>query len=161
MSVRSEKRTISKAEFLNMASEMHCDTTYLATRLSNRMKRTVGDALSLTAHNVVAELYSANKIRIEDQISFNLRRGKLLNALAGLDTFEVDLNLVYSVLRRNPEGAYRTEHGRTMKPAEAMESIDKRVTRIVEQKEAIEKMVKAIVKKDKEKFPEYYNSNTK
>lgn len=159
MPVRKDKRGTNKAEFLKTISDMQCDTTYLITRLSNRMKRAVGDALAVSCHKVASELYSANKIRIEDQISFNARRRKLLEAVSDLDSFEVDLTLVYAVLRRNPEGAYRTETGRTMKPADAMANIDKRVSKIIEQKESVEKMVKAVIKHDNAKFPQYFEHN--
>lgn len=124
MSVLNDKRTVSKAEYVNTANQIYVGTLAFLTRLSARYARLIAEPVAKLAGEVMDETEKANKIYPSDDQRKALRKGHLLEALASLSALDVRLSHCYAILTQNPEGCFTTAQGRTLKAAEATERLD-------------------------------------
>lgn len=124
MSVLKEKRSVSKAAYVNTASQIYVETLAFLTRLSARYARLIAEPIAKLAGEVMDETEKANKIYPSDDQRKALRKGHLLEALASLSALDVRLTHCYAILAQNPEGCFTTAQGRTLKAAEATERLD-------------------------------------
>ena len=124
MSVLHDKRTVSKAEYVNTANQIYVETLAFLTRLSARYARLIAEPVAKLAGEVMDETEKANKIYPSDDQRKALRKGHLLEALASLSALDVRLSYCYAILTQNPESCFTTAQGRTLKAAEATERLD-------------------------------------
>ena len=119
MSVLKEKRTTSKAEYVNTANQIYVRTVDFLSCLSARYSRLIA---ADTAHLAGQE---ANKIFPSDQLRKDLRKTHHLEALAALSALDVRLTHCYMILCQNPQGAFADSKGKSVPPKEAMERLDR------------------------------------
>ena len=125
MSVLKEKRTTSKAEFVNVANQIYVQTIAFLTRLSARYSRLIAEPTAKLAGEVMDYAEKANATFPKDDMTRAKRRDYLLSANASLSALDVRLTHCYMVINQNPEGAFTTSAGRTVDGKEAVAKIDK------------------------------------
>lgn len=125
MSVLKQKRTTSKAEFVNTANQIYVETLNFLTRLSARYSRIVAEPVAVLAGEVIDYAEKANSIFPSDAQRVELRKAHLLEARASLMALDVRLTHCYTLMSQNPEGCFTTAKGKTVGPSEAAEKLDK------------------------------------
>lgn len=125
MSVLKQKRTTSKAEFVNTANEIYVETLNFLTRISARYSRLLAEPVAKLAGEVIDYAEKANSIYPSSEQRKALRRAHLLEARASLMALDVRLTHCYLVMNQNPEGCFTTAKGKTVGAAEATEKLDK------------------------------------
>ena len=125
MSVLKQKRTTSKAEFINTANQIYVETLNFLTRLSARYSRLIAEPVAKLAGEIIDHAEKANSIFPSDNQRIEMRKAHLLEARASLMALDVRLTHVYLILNQNPEGAFTTSKGNPVKSQDAMEKLDK------------------------------------
>ena len=125
MSVLKQKRTTSKAEFINTANQIYVETLNFLTRLSARYSRLIAEPVAKLAGEIIDHAEKANSIFPSDNQHIEMRKAHLLEARASLMALDVRLTHVYLILNQNPEGAFTTSKGNPVKSQDAMEKLDK------------------------------------
>lgn len=146
MSVLKQKRTTSKAEFINTANQIYVETINFLTRLSawsmiSPASFAIGSAIS---REYRAE--KANSIFPSDQQRVSLRKAHLLEARASLMALDVRLTHVYLILNQNSEGAFTTSKGNAVKSQDAMEKLDKMAQNLGELIDKENELLKGAIK---------------
>lgn len=124
MSVLKEKRTTSKAEFVNTANKIYVETVNFLTRLSARYSRLIAEPTAELAGTVMDQAEMANKIYPSDPQRQELRKAHLLEALAALSALDVRLTHCYLIMSQNPQGCFTDSKGKTLPAAEATVKLD-------------------------------------
>ena len=124
MSVLKQKRTTSKAEFINTANQIYVD---FLTRLSARYSRLIAEPVAKLAGEIIDHAEKANSIFPSDVQRIELRKAHLLEARASLMALDVRLTHVYLILNQNPEGAFTTSKGVAVKSNDAIEKLDNEI----------------------------------
>ena len=124
MSVLKQKRTTSKAEFINTANQIYVETLNFLTRLSARYSRLIAEPVAKLAGEIIDHAEKANSIFPSDNQRIEMRKAHLLEARASLMALDVRLTHVYLILNQNPEGAFTTSKGNPVKSQDAMEKLD-------------------------------------
>ena len=88
MSVLKEKRTVSKAEYVNTANQIYVETVGFLTRLSARYSRLIAEGTAQLAGEVMDHTEKANKIYPSDEQRKAQRKAHLLEALASLSALD-------------------------------------------------------------------------
>ena len=125
MSVLKSKRSTSKAEFVNVASQIYDETIDFLTRLSARYSRLMAEAIANLAGEVEDHAEKANSIFPSDPQRVELRRAHLLEARAALMALDVRRSKCYRLMNRNPKGCFTDAKGKTLPPAEATAKLDR------------------------------------
>ena len=103
MSVLKQKRTTSKAEFINTANQIYVETLNFLTRLSARYSRLIAEPVAKLAGEIIDHAEKANSIFPSDNQRIEMRKAHLLEARASLMALDVRLTHVYLILNQNPE----------------------------------------------------------
>ena len=135
MSVLKQKRTTSKAEFINTANQIYVETLNFLTRLAARYSRLIIDHAE-----------KANSIFPSDNQRIEMRKAHLLEARASLMALDVRLTHVYLILNQNPEGAFTTSKGNPVKSQDAMEKLDKMAQNLGELIDKENELLKGAIK---------------
>ena len=114
MSVLKEKRTVSKAEYVNTANQIYVETVGFLTRLSARYSRLIAEGTAQLAGEVMDHTEKANKIYPSDEQRKAQRKAHLLEALASLSALDVRLTHAYLVMYQNPQGCFTAPSGKTV-----------------------------------------------
>lgn len=117
MSVLKSKRSTSKAEFVNVASQIYDETIDFLTRLSARYSRLMAEAIANLAGEVEDHAEKANSIFPSDSQRVELRKAHLLEARAALMALDVRLSKCYRMMNKNPQGCFTDAKGKTLPPA--------------------------------------------
>ena len=125
MSVLAQKRTVSKAEFVNTANQIYIETLNFLTRLSARYSRLVAEPVAKLAGEIIDHAEKANSIFPSDAQRVELRKAHLLEARASLMALDVRLTHCYRIMNENPEGCFTTAKGKSVGPKDAMEKLDR------------------------------------
>ena len=128
MSVLAQKRTVSSAEFVNTANQIYVETLNFLTRLSARYSRLVAEPVAKLAGEVKDHAEKANSIfpaGAQLELRVKLRTEHLLEARASLMALDSRLTDCYLVMMQNPEGCFTTSNGKSVKPKDATEKLDK------------------------------------
>ena len=125
MSVLKQKRTTSKAEFINTAAQIYVETLNFLSRLSARYSRLVAEPVAKLAGEVLDHAEKANSIFPSDAQRVELRKAHLLEARASLMALDVRLTHCYLIMNENPEGCFTTAKGKSVGSKDAMEKLDK------------------------------------
>lgn len=151
MSVLKEKRSVSKAEYVNTANRIYVETLAFLTRLSARYARLIAEPVAKLAGEVMDETEKANKIYPSDDQRKALRKGHLLEALASLSALDVRMTHCYAILTQNPEGCFTTAKGRTLKAAEATERLDKMAQSLGELIDQEQGLIRTVLDSDRKR----------
>lgn len=146
MSVLKQKRTTSKAEFINTANQIYVETINFLTRLSARYSRLIAEPIAKLAGEIIDHAEKANSIFPSDQQRVSLRKAHLLEARASLMALDVRLIHVYLILNQNPEGAFTTSKGNAVKSQDAMEKLDKMAQNLGELIDKENELLKGAIK---------------
>ena len=125
MSVLKKKRAVSKAEFINVAYQIHVETLNFLTRLSARYARMLQEPVAKLSGEVLDHAEKANSIFPSDPQRISIRKAHLLEARASLMALDVRLTLCYDVMSQNPEGAFTTSKGKSVSASDATAKLDK------------------------------------
>ena len=125
MSVLKQKRTTSKAEFINTANQIYVETLNFLTRLSARYSRLLAEPVAKLAGEIIDHAEKANSIFPSDPQRISIRKAHLLEARASLMALDVRLTLCYDVMSQNPEGAFTTSKGKSVSASDATAKLDK------------------------------------
>ena len=125
MSVLKQKRTTSKAEFINTANQIYVETLNFLTRLSARYSRMLQEPVAKLSGEVLDHAEKANSIFPSDPQRISIRKAHLLEARASLMALDVRLTLCYDVMSQNPEGAFTTSKGKSVSASDATVKLDK------------------------------------
>ena len=125
MSVLKQKRAVSKAEFINVAYQIHVETLNFLTRLSARYSRMLQEPVAKLSGEVLDHAEKANSIFPSDPQRISIRKAHLLEARASLMALDVRLTLCYDVMSQNPEGAFTTGKGKSVSASDATAKLDK------------------------------------
>ena len=98
MSVLKQKRTVSKAEFVNTANQIYVETLNFLTRLSARYSRLVAEPVAQLAGEIIDHAEKANSIFPSDAQRVELRKAHLLEARASLMALDVRLTHCYMIM---------------------------------------------------------------
>ena len=123
MSVLKQKRAVSKAEFINVAYQIHVETLNFLTRLSARYARMLQEPVAKLSGEVLDHAEKANSIFPSDPQRISIRKAHLLEARASL--MALDVTLCYDVMSQNPEGAFTTSKGKSVSASDATAKLDK------------------------------------
>ena len=74
MSVLKQKRTTSKAEFINTANQIYIETINFLTRLSARYSRLVAEPIAKLAGEIIDHAEKANSISLPIHSALNFGR---------------------------------------------------------------------------------------
>lgn len=151
MSVLKEKRSVSKAEYVNTANRIYVETLAFLTRLSARYSRLIAEPVAKLAGEVMDETEKANKIYPSDDQRKALRKGHLLEAMASLSALDVRLSHCYEILTQNPEGCFTTAQGRTLKAAEATERLDNMAQSLGELIDQEQGLIRTVMESDRKR----------
>ena len=124
MSVLKNKRTVSKAEYVNVANQICDETLEFLSRLSARYSRLLAPDISALAMAVADNAEEANPKYPSDDLRLTERTKNLLTARAKLAALDVQMARCYSVLYQNPQGAFVNNKGKSIPPAEAMAKLE-------------------------------------
>lgn len=124
MSVLKDKRTTSKAEYVNVANQIYVKTVDFLSRVSPRYSRLIAADTAHLAGQVMDHAEEANKIYPSDQLRKDLRKSHHLEAMAHLSALDVRLSHCYQILYCNPQGAFTDGKGHKVPAAEAMRRLD-------------------------------------
>ena len=153
MSVLAQKRTTSKAEFINTAHQIYVETLNFLTRLSARYSRLIAEPVAKLAGEVIDHAEKANSIFPSDPQRIELRKAHLLEARASLMALDSRLTHCYLVMMENPEGCFTTSKGKTVGAKDATEKLDKMVQSLGElidkENELLKGAVKALAQRKK------------
>ena len=116
MSVLKEKRTTSKAEYVNTANQIYVKTVDFLSRLSARYSRLIAADTAHLAGQVMDRAEQANKIFPSDTQRKELRKAHHLEAMAALSALDVRLTHCYEILYCNPQGAFTDSKGKSVPP---------------------------------------------
>lgn len=146
MSVLKQKRTTSKAEFINTANQIYIETINFLTRLSARYSRLIAEPTAKLAGEVIDQAEKANSIFPSDPQRMELRKAHLLEARASLMALDVRLTHCYLILNQNPEGAFTNSKGNPVKSADATEKLDKMAQNLGELIDKENELLKGAIK---------------
>lgn len=125
ISVLKQKRTVSKAEFINVANQIYVETLNFLSRLSARYSRLVAEPTAKLAGEVIDNSEKANSIYPSDEQRCQLRKAHLLEARASLMALDVRLTNCYLIMMQNPEGCFTTSSGKPVSATDAQIKLDK------------------------------------
>ena len=106
MSVLKNKRTTSKAEFVNTANEIYTETINFLSRLSARYSRLLAEPTIKMAAELVSYTEKAQSYFTSNDIRLDLRERDLLQARGALMALDVQLCHCYMVMMKNPQGCF-------------------------------------------------------
>ena len=126
MSVLKNKRTTSKAEFVNTANEIYTETINFLSRLSARYSRLLAS----------------------DDMRLDLRKQHLLLARGALMALDVQLCHCYLVMMKNPQGCFTDAKGNKVPKKEAEERLEAMSQTLGELIDAEDDLLKGTMKSD-------------
>lgn len=147
MSVLKEKRTVSKAEYVNTANQIYVETVGFLTRLSARYSRLIAEGTAQLAGEVMDHTEKANKIYPSDE----QRKAHLLEALASLSALDVRLTHAYLVMYQNPQGCFTAPSGKTVPPKETMDKLDRMAQSLGELIDREDTLLRNILESDRKR----------
>ena len=151
MSVLKEKRTTSKAEYVNTANQIYVKTVDFLSRLSARYSRLIAADTARLAGQVMDRAEQANKIFPSDAQRKELRKAHHLEAMAALSALDVRLTHCYEILCCNPQGAFTDSKGKSVPPKEAAERLGRMAQELGELIDQEETLLRNIMESDKKR----------
>ena len=132
MSVLKQKRTTSKAEFINTANQIYLDTLHFLTRLSARYSRLIAEPVAKLAGEIIDHAEKSNSIFPSHNQRIEMRKAHHLEARASLMALDVRLTHCYLIMTQNPQGCFTTPSGKSVDAKKATERLDKMAQKLGE-----------------------------
>lgn len=151
MSVLKDKRTTSKAEYVNAANQIYVKTVDFLSRMSPRYARLIAADTAHLAGQVMDHAEEANKIYPSDQLRKDLRKNHHLEAMAHLSALDIRLTHCYEILSCNPQGAFTDGKGNKVPAKEAVERLDRMAQELGELISQEEDLLKGVMESDKKR----------
>ena len=151
MSVLKEKRTVSKAEYVNTANQIYVETVGFLTRLSARYSRLIAEGAAQLAGEVMDHTEKANKIYPSEELRKAQSKAHLLESLASLSSLDVRLTHAYLVMYQNPQGCFTAPSGKTVPPKEAMDKLDRMAQSLGELIDREDTLLRNILESDRKR----------
>lgn len=151
MSQLKNKRTVSKAEYVNTANAIYIETVMLLSRLSARYARMIAEPTAKLAGEVVDYAEKANSIFPSDNDRIEMRKKLLLASRASLMALDVRLTHCYNILRQNPEGAFTTAKGKTVTGNDALKKLENMAANLGEAIDRENELLKKILESDRKR----------
>ena len=148
MSVLKNKRSQSKAQFINVANEIFDETLSILTNLSKKKSRLLSDRIIECASKVIDNCEEGNSIFPSDNVRKNLREQHFLEARASLMALDVHMLRVYNILSSNPQGSLTNSKGDIVDPKKALEKLDKMAESLGGKIETLNGMLTKILRSD-------------
>ena len=148
MSVLKNKRTTSKAEFVNTANEIYTATVDFLTRMSARYSRLLAGPTAQMAAEVLDHAEKAQSYFTSDDIHLDLREQSLLMARGALMALDVQLLHWYLVMITNPQGCFTDAKGNKVPPKEATDRLDAMAQNLGELIDKEDDLLKGTLKSD-------------
>jgi hypothetical protein len=149
MSVLKNKRTISKAEYVNVAVEIYSDTLEFLTRLSARYARLMGEKTIALADEVMDNCIKANSHHPSDPKRREIREKCLMMAQGSLAALDNRLGICYQKMYQNPQGCFTTGKGVTVPPQKATEKLDSMAQNLGEKIDREYALLRSVMASDK------------
>lgn len=146
MSVLKSKRSVSKAEFINVAHTIYIETIAFLTKLSARYSRLMAEPIAKLAGEIQDNAEKANSIFPSDDEQRKLRRDYLLRARASLMALDARLLTVYEILSQNPQGCFTNSKGESLPASKASEKLDKMAQHLGELIDQENELLKGVLK---------------
>ena len=124
MSVLKNKRTTSKAEFVNTANEIYTETINFLSRLSARYSRLLAPPTAQMAAELVDNAEKVQSFFTSDDMRLDLRKQHLLLARGALKALDLQLCHCYLVMMKNPQGCFTDAKGNKVPKKEAEECLE-------------------------------------
>ena len=124
MSVLKEKRNLSTAEYVNLASDIFDETLQFISRVSSRYNRLMGADIIHLAGEVEDNCDAANRVRPKSKAQFEYRERHLLEALGATSALDVRMSKLYRIMMKNPQGCFTDTQGRTVEASKAVQRLD-------------------------------------
>lgn len=151
MSVLKEKRTVSKAEYVNTANKIYVRTVDFLSRLSARYSRLLAADVAHLAGEVMDNTEKANNIFPSSAQRKAIRTGHLLEARAALNALDVRLTHCYMILSLNPQGAFTDAHGNKVSSQTAMRLLDNMAQELGELIDEEGKLISGVMDSDRQR----------
>lgn len=148
MSVLKNKRTTSKAEFVNTANEIYTETINFLSRLSARYSRLLAPKTAELAGDLVSYAEKVQSYFTSDDIRLDLRERDTLQARGALMALDVQLCHCYLVMMKNPQGCFTDSKGNTVPEGEAVKRLDNMSQTLGEKIDAEDELLKGVLKSD-------------
>lgn len=148
MSVLKSKRTVSKADYVNVANQIYIKTVDFVSRLSARYSRLLAAPIAQLAGEVMDQMEKANSIFPSGDRKA-LRTAHLVEGRASLHALDVRLTHCYMILNQNPQGCFTTEHGKTMSSSAAMRRLDNMAQDLGELIDQEDKLIGGVLESDR------------
>lgn len=151
MSVLKDKRTVSKAEYVNVANQIYVQTVDFLSRLSPRYSRLIAADTAHLAGQVMDHAEAGNKIYPSDQVRKDLRKSHHLEALGHLSALDIRLTHCYEILSCNPQGAFTDGKGNKVSAEEAVERLENMSQDLGDLINQEEDLLKGVMESDKKR----------
>lgn len=152
MSVLKNKRTESKAEYVNTAYHLYIEILNFLSRLSARYSRLLTDQIMRLTSEVLEFCEKANSMVPTSEQRYNLRTEYLLRARGSLLALDIQLSVCYGVMMLNPAGCFTTSNGGSVDSSKAKKKLEHLAQEIGELIDKENNFIKSVMKSDKDKF---------
>lgn len=149
MSVLKNKRTQSKAEYVNTANQIYIKTVDFLSRLSARYSRLLAVQITELAGSLMDNMEEANSIYPSNPTRKDLRLRHLLEGRAALHALDVRLTHCYWIMYQNPQGCFTAEHGGTVPSSTAMRRLDNMAQELGELIDQEDKLIGGVLESDR------------
>lgn len=151
MSILKEKRTVSKAEYVNTANQIYVETVGFFDAAFRPLFPADCRGTAQLAGEVMDHTEKANKIYPSDEQRKAQRKAHLLEALASLSALDVRLTHAYLVMYQNPQGCFTAPSGKTVPPKEAMDKLDRMAQSLGELIDREDTLLRNILESDRKR----------
>lgn len=153
MSVLKEKRNVSTAEYVKLASDIFDETLQFISRVSNRYVRLIGPDIMHLAGEVEDNCDAANRVNPKTKGQFEYRERHLLEALGATSALDVRMSKVYRIMMKNPQGCFTDTKGETLEASKAVQRLDNMAQSLGEKIDQEMKLIQGVLNSDQARWP--------
>lgn len=153
MSVLKEKRNVSTAEYVKLASDIFDETLQFISRVSNRYVRLIGPDIMHLAGEVEDNCDAANRVNPKTKGQFEYRERHLLEALGATSALDVRMSKVYRIMMKNPQGCFTDTKGETLEVSKAVQRLDNMAQSLGEKIDQEMKLIQGVLNSDRSRWP--------
>lgn len=152
MAMLKHQRNESPAEYVNVGYSIFLETLDFLTRISVRYQRLLAADTMHQANLVMINTESANSIRVNDDVTYNLRKKYLLEARAALTSLDVMLTRIYRIMLTNPQGCFTNTKGNTLSPKEAVRRLDNMADELGNNIDLENELITGVIDSDRDRY---------
>lgn len=155
MSVLKNKRSQSKALFVNISNNIYMETLSFLSRLSSRYSRLIAQTSMNLAAEVAENCEKGNAIFPSDDLCKRLRRIHFLKAKAALSSLDCQMTRIYDILAKNPAKSFGDELKNDVPEdkiaKKAIEKLDNMASSLGEKIDVLKNLLDQVMKSDKDR----------